>query len=250
MKMKLWSHHQILQFLLALFHSLERNTTHMISKAYTCNATSLLLYTPHLLFKRLNCFSWFNVMDVYHITGAWWLPVRQEVTSQGHCFSFFYRLHEKHPFSPAEPHYAVCDPHKTEGTARAYVLTVCTHIICHTALSVIIAWWGHQPLWEQLCWIMCGMRHSSAAAPTSSHHNLSVWRSDLSCWQGGTLSPTKTCAVNCFFMWLAPRRTVCSEYIYHVSAHVIAPHLLSKIHLSGTKISLDVTWMKMHFWHC
>lgn len=44
---------------------------------------------------------------------AWWFPVRQAVTSQGHCFSFLYGLHEKRPFSPVAPQYAVCDPHKT-----------------------------------------------------------------------------------------------------------------------------------------
>lgn len=41
---------------------------------------------------------------------------------------------------------------QSKGTrAPSYVLTVCTHIICHAALSVIIAWWGNQlPLWEKL----------------------------------------------------------------------------------------------------
>lgn len=51
-------------------------------------------------------------------------------------------------------------------TAPSHVLAVCTHIICHTALSVMIAWWEHQaPPWEQLCCIMCGKLHSSASAP-------------------------------------------------------------------------------------
>lgn len=117
-------------------------------KAQTCNVTPLLLYTPFSssLKRSCNIPAWQNEIQrkedsqrgkccwvqgrkgrarksatfftvqchgrVPH-NSAWWFPVRQEVTSQGHCFSFLYGLHEKRPFSPAAPQYAVCDPHKT-----------------------------------------------------------------------------------------------------------------------------------------
>lgn len=134
---------------------------------------------------------------------ACWFPVRQEVTSQGHCFSFLYGLHEKRPLSPAAPQYTACDPHKTVNRNKgpslcAYCLythhmshrTECHHRVVGTSTSSVEAALLFN-VWDASFLI---------AAPTSNHHNLSVWRSDLSRWQGGTPSPTKTCTVNCFFM--------------------------------------------------
>lgn len=85
-----------------------------------------------------------------------------------YCFVFYFMDCVKNILSPLVPS-MLCVSHikQSKGTAAlAYVLTVCTHIICHPALSVITACWGHQhPRWERLCCIMCRMHHSSAAAP-------------------------------------------------------------------------------------
>lgn len=155
------------------------------------------------------------------------------------------------PLRPSTP--SVTHIKQSKGTtAPAYVLTVCTHIICHAALSVIIAWWGHQlPPWEQLCCIMCGMHHSSAAAPTSNHHHLSVWRSDLSSRQGGTLSPTKTSlwiVSPCNELHLAD--TMCDGllWIFIMHQRMLYQWLFPGSASQALIISLDYTWMKMRFW--
>lgn len=114
-----------------------------------------------------------------------------------------YGLREKCPICPALALNAVCDPHKTVKRNKAPIL--CAHCLythhmsCCTECHHCMVGKSTSSVGEALC-IMCWMHHPSASAPTSNHHNLSVWRSDLSCRQGGTLNPTKTCTVNDFFM--------------------------------------------------
>lgn len=119
-------------------------------------------------------------------------------------FGFLYGLHEKRPFYPAAPQHAVCDPHKTvernsSPIPRVHCLYTyhmshcaeCHHRWAGTSTSSVGAGLLYN-VWDA-SFLSCGA--------TSKHHNLSVWRSDLSCWQGGTPSPSETCTVDCFFTW-------------------------------------------------
>lgn len=110
-------------------------------------------------------FSWLNVTDVYHITLRVDFLWDKKSHLKGIVFPSFMGCMKNvlsPPLRPSTPR--VTHIKQSTGTRDpAYVLTVCTHIICHTALSVIIAWWGHQlPPWKQLCCLMCGMHHSSS----------------------------------------------------------------------------------------
>lgn len=64
------------------------------------------------------------------------------------CFRSLYWLHEKHPHFPTSPRPdALCLTHIKQSigmSAQAFVLTVCTHIICHSAPTVNTARRGHQ----------------------------------------------------------------------------------------------------------
>lgn len=138
--------------------------------------------------KSATFFSQFNVTDVVPHNSAWWFPVRQEVTSQGHCFSFLYGLHEKRPFSPAAPQYAACDPHKTvkrnNGPSLcAYCLythhmshrTECHHRMAGTSTSSV----GAAPLYN--VWDASFLSRCTNLQPTQS---LSVkkWSVMLARW--------------------------------------------------------------------
>lgn len=157
----------------------------------------------------------------------------------------------KNVLSPLAP-CTLCVTHikQSKGTtALAYVLTVCTHIICHTALSVIIAWWGHQhPHWEQPSCLMCGMHHSSATAPHTTRtlpQSLSVnkWSVLLARWhavslQHGAWVPAlcNVCDTSLIF---------CFEYIHHACAQISLCCFKIKSYL---RIVSD-TNMRLHVWH-
>lgn len=119
-------------------------------------------------------------------------------------FDFLYGLHEERPLHPVVPRHAMCDPHKTVESNNipfpcAYCLytrhmshcTECHDCMVGTSGSSVGAALLYN-VWEASFLSLCS---------TSQHHNLSVWRSDLSCCQGGSPNPSETRTANCFFAW-------------------------------------------------
>lgn len=137
-----------------------------------------------------------RVPDGHHITLPRWFPVRQGVTSQGHVFTSVMgdvRNILSPPLSrpPGVPPHSVCDPHKTvRGNDGRGISAHCLYTYrmsrpaeCHRR----VVGTSSSPPRERLRCIMCGRHHPSASSSTTSIHlHLSVWRSDLSSWQGGS----------------------------------------------------------------
>lgn len=152
----------------------------------------------------------------HRITLARWFPVRQGVTSQGHVFTSvtgYVRNVLSPPLSrpPAAPPHSVCDPHKTvRGSDGRGISAHCLYTYhmsrpaeCHRRAVGT----SSSPPREHLRCIMCGRHHPSASSSaTSIHLHLSVWRSDLSSWQGGSAESHWRMHCEGFFFFFSPRR--------------------------------------------
>lgn len=150
------------------------------------------------------------------------IPVKQEATSQGHCFSFLNGLHEKRPFSPAAAQYATCDPHNKakRTTLCAYCFythhmsryTQCHQCIVGKSTSSMGAVLLHN-VWDASFLSCC----TNFQPPQSL--TMKKWSVTLLRWH--TESHWNTRYELCLYVIKSSKFYIksCPEYIYHLSTH-------------------------------